>query len=119
MLSKFIFISAHVVTSTSGPNHPFGIWLESGLLCFGAQPVPVGVFFLQRLGFFSVFKGQAATRLRDDANNFRQIALKPCMIAKCTFNAVPVSFLVVVKKQREKLFTYRAEVFYTKCGVKK
>lgn len=68
MVSKGIFITAHALTHPSSPNHPFGIWLERGLLCFGAQPVPVVFFFLQRLGFFSVFRGQAARRSRGDAN---------------------------------------------------
>lgn len=72
------FISLRILALSLYPNHLVSDWLDGGLFCFGAPPVPLVFFFkvdnprvvYKNSYFLSVFRGQAAQGSTGDANNF-------------------------------------------------
>lgn len=74
LLIKFLLIPASALTPL--PRYQrVGIWLESGLLCFDPQPVPIVFFFVcPETGHFHrhFYRGQATCGSGEDANNLTQ-----------------------------------------------
>lgn len=71
------------LSPTPSSNRLVTDWLECDLSCFGAQPVPLAVCFIDvydarivsRPDFFSLFRGQAPCGSSRDANDLRKMKL--------------------------------------------